>query len=122
MDTTITGSRNGHSPLFMWYAIKKLGIEGLKKRALDCLETAEYALAQFQALGFAAWRNPSAITISFPEPSLALRQKWQIATENGNSHIICMPGITKKVIDQFMIDLKQDMCSEKAIAAGAPSC
>ncbi|WP_255431086.1 histidine decarboxylase [Pedobacter sp. N36a] len=37
VDTTITGSRNGHSPIFIWYALKKLGKEGLKQRALECL-------------------------------------------------------------------------------------
>ena len=29
-DTTITGSRNGHSPLFLWFALKNMGMEGLK--------------------------------------------------------------------------------------------
>jgi len=109
MDTTITGSRNGHSPLFMWYAVKKLGVEGLKKRALDCLETADYTIRHLEALGVNAWRNPSAITVSFPEPSSALRQKWQIATENGYSHIICMPGISHQLIDAFIEDLKEEL-------------
>ena len=31
-DTTITGSRNGHSPLFLWYAIQKLGRKGFEER------------------------------------------------------------------------------------------
>ncbi|RYZ36932.1 MAG: histidine decarboxylase, partial [Sphingobacteriales bacterium] len=38
MDTTITGSRNGHSPLFLWYSIKKLGRAGLQARAQHSLD------------------------------------------------------------------------------------
>jgi histidine decarboxylase len=109
MDTTITGSRNGHSPLFMWYAIKKLGTEGLKQRALACLELAEYTVAQFKSIGVNAWKNPSAITVSFPEPSFELRWKWQLATEAGACHIICMPGISKELIDQFVGELKKEL-------------
>src|SRR5690606_24886274 len=58
MDTTITGSRNGHSPLFLWYAIQKLGAEGLRARAQHSLDTAAYAERRLQDIGIAAWRNP----------------------------------------------------------------
>ncbi|MDB5116545.1 MAG: glutamate decarboxylase [Mucilaginibacter sp.] len=108
MDTTISGSRNGHSPVFMWYAIKKWGLKGMRLRALDCLELAVFTVDKFKTAGINAWRNPSAITVVFPEPSLVLRQKWQIATENGFSHIICMPGVSKALISQFIEELKEE--------------
>lgn len=106
MDTTITGSRNGHSPLILWYAIKKFGKDGLKKRAVECMEVAEYTLKQLKALGIAAWKNEHAITVVFPKPSVELCTKWQLASENGFAHIICMPGVTKENIDEFLSDLK----------------
>ena len=109
VDTTITGSRNGHSPIFIWYALKKLGKEGLKERALECLETAAYTVKSLNDIGVPAWTNPSALTVVFPAPSIALRQKWQIATEDGNSHVICMPGVTKAQIDDFVQDLKAEI-------------
>ncbi|HLZ89291.1 MAG TPA: histidine decarboxylase [Puia sp.] len=105
MDTTISGSRNGHTPLFMWYAIKRFGIEGLRTRAINCLSLAEYTVSKLQSIGIPAWRNPSAITVVFPAPSAEIRQKWQIATENGLSHIICMPGLRKELIDEFVEEL-----------------
>lgn len=107
MDTTISGSRNGHSPLFLWYAIKKLGIEGLRARAVESLNLAEYTVTALQAIGIAAWRNPSAITVVFPAPCQELRRKWQIATEEGRSHIICMPGLRRELIDEFVGELCQ---------------
>jgi histidine decarboxylase len=106
MDTTIAGSRNGHSPVFMWYAIKKLKTAGLRERALESLRVAEYAEKELKAIAVAAWRNPFALTVVFPEPAETVRVKWQIATENGQSHIICMPGITKEKIDEFIEDMR----------------
>jgi histidine decarboxylase len=106
VDTTITGSRNGHSPIFMWYAIKKLGVEGLKQRALESLETAQYVLGRFKQMGVNAWCNPDALTVVFPAPSLALKVKWQLATEDGMSHLICMPGISRTKFDEFLAEFE----------------
>jgi len=108
LDTTITGSRNGHSPLFLWYAIKKLGREGLLRRAIDSLELAGYAVEQLNMIGIPAFRNTNAITVVFPQPHPDVCQKWQLASEGGNSHIICMPGVTKRMIDEFVEDVRAE--------------
>lgn len=109
MDTTITGSRNGHSPVFLWYAIKKYGVEGLKKRALQSVELAKYSEEKLRKLGLNAWRNDNAITVIFTQPKKEICLKWQLASENGLSHIVCMPGITKEQIDEFLKDLQESM-------------
>jgi len=108
IDTTITGSRNGHSPLFLWYALKTLGKEGLKKRALESLKLAEYTTAKLKEIGIMAWRNENAITVVFPKPSNETCIKWQIASEGNFAHIICMPGVTKDKIDECLVDIKRD--------------
>lgn len=108
-DTTITGSRNGHSPLFLWYAIHKYGKEGLKKRAVDALEVAIYAEEKMKDLGIEAWRNQNALTVVFPTPTSKICHKWQIASDSGFSHIICMPGVTKEKIDEFISDLVKNI-------------
>lgn len=105
MDTTITGSRNGHSPLFLWYTIKKLGIEGLRERAVHSLEIARYATDKLNEIGVKAWRNPNTITVNFPAPDPIIRQKWQLASENGWSHIICMPNVQKEHIDVLIAEM-----------------
>ena len=105
LDTTISGSRNGHTPLFLWYTITKLGIAGLKKRTEDCLEVTAYAFEKIKKLEPLAWKNPSTLTISFPKPSTEIVKKWQLASENNWAHIICMPGINNQLIDAFMNDL-----------------
>lgn len=105
LDTTITGSRNGHSPLFLWYALKQLGEDGLKARYLQGLEVAEYCRTRLAELGVEAWSNPGSLTVVMPRTPEAVKQKWQLATEGEVSHIICMPHITKAMIDEFIEDL-----------------
>jgi len=109
MDTTITGSRNGHSPLFLWYALKSLGHAGLKARAMHSLAVAAYAVKRLNDNGIPAWRNPNAITVVFPDPPASIRRKWQLASENGCSHIICMPNVGKEQVDDFITTLTSAM-------------
>jgi histidine decarboxylase len=116
VDTTITGSRNGHSPVFLWYAIKKMGREGLRQRALDSLELAEYTVQELKSIGIDAWKNENAITVVFPAPSAALCTKWQLATEGKWTHMICMPGISKEKVDEFLNDMMIEYKLEAAIA------
>ncbi|WP_215223746.1 histidine decarboxylase [Echinicola shivajiensis] len=105
MDTTITGSRNGLSPLFLWYAIKSMGIEGLKERYFHSLEVAQYCIDELKKIGIEAWSNPGAITVILPKLSDHIKNKWQLATEDDITHVICMPNVTKEQIDEFVIDL-----------------
>ncbi len=105
LDTTITGSRNGHSPLFLWYAIKHLGVEGLRKRYQKSLETANYCKYKLNEIGVEAWSNPNAITVVIPKVPESIKLKWQLATEGSTTHIICMPNVTKKQIDEFVDDI-----------------
>jgi len=107
-DTTITGSRNGFTPLVLWYAIKTLGKEGLKKRLNDCLEIAEYAVEAMNRHGIPAWRNPNALTVVLPKVKESIKNKWQLATSDV-SHIIVAPGVTKAQIDTLIQDLVGDL-------------
>lgn len=107
LDTTITGSRNAITPVFLWYAMKKMGLEGMRERAQACLDLAAYTVSLMKANGFDAWRNEDAITVVFPKPSERICHEWQLASDQNISHLICMPGITKDHIDRFVEDLKK---------------
>ena len=114
LDTTITGSRNGHAPLFMWYALKTLGIEGLKARYQHSLDTAIYCEKRLNAIGIEAWRNPNSITVVLPKTSKTIKDKWQLATEGSIAHVICMPNVSKTQIDAFVHDLEH--CTEPVVS------
>jgi histidine decarboxylase len=107
MDTTITGSRNGHSPLFLWYGLHQMGLEGLKARYKHSEEVAEYCKNELNKIGIDAWKNEGAITVVFPKTSKKIKEKWQLATDDV-AHIICMPNVTKKQIDLFVSDVLEE--------------
>ena len=104
-DTTISGSRNGFTPLLLWYALRKLGKSGLKKRLDSCLDMASYAERSFKDAGIIAWRNPNALTVVFTRPAENIINKWQLATQGDSSHIICMPHISKQQVDRLISDI-----------------
>lgn len=104
-DTTISGSRNGHSVLFLWYALKKMGVKGLQKRYKHCLEVAQYCKNKLDAIGVCAWSNPGSITVVFPKVNDQVKEKWQLATEGDITHIICMPNVTCSQIDEVVKDI-----------------
>ncbi len=101
LDTTVTGSRNGITPIFLWYAIQRYGRAGFAAAARRCLELAQYAVDRFRALGVDAWRNPRAVTVVFPRPPAAVLQRWQIAVKDDYAHIICMSHFTTALIDEL---------------------
>ena len=116
VDTTISGSRNGFTPLLLWYAIRSLGLEGMKQRTEYSLKTAAYAEEQFKQAGIEAWRNPQAFTVVFPQPAKPVRDKWQLASANGFSHLICMPHVRREQIDELI----RDIAGVEGLAEGVP--
>lgn len=105
MDTTITGSRNGLTPLMVWYSIRTMGLDGMRSRVRHSLDMAEYVERKLNEIGVDAWRNPNAITVLFPKPSRGVALKWQLASSGELSHVITMPGTGKKVLDEFIADM-----------------
>lgn len=109
-DTTVSGSRNGVSPLFLWYAIKTRGFIGFKEITLRCISLAEYATKKFKAAGLNAWRNPNSITVIFSRKNETALKKWQIAVNGKDAHLIIMPQIEEKHIDALLEDiLREDL-------------
>ncbi len=106
VDTTLSGSRNGHSTLLLWYAIQKNKKSGFKEIVKRSIDNADYLIDKLQDLKINAWRNNFSNTVVFPKPSEKLINKWQLAYEKDLAHIITMPHVTKNQIDQFILDLK----------------
>lgn len=108
LDTTITGSRNGMTPLFIWDFIQTQGVEGLIKRTKESQALAKYTEDEMNKIGIKAWRNNDGLTVVFPKPSLKIRNRFQLASDENISHVICVPGIKKEQIDQLIEALKND--------------
>ena len=103
-DTTLSGSRNGFAPLMLWYALNNLGDDGLREVVNGMMETAEYAVAQFNQHGIPAWRHRNSATVVLPKPSPEVFDKWQIAPEGSDVRIVTMPHVTRELIDELVRD------------------
>lgn len=113
-DTTVSGSRNAITPLFLWYAINSKGKKGFKTICKHCIKIADYAISRFDDIGIKAWRNSNSITVVFPRQSEDVLAKWQIATEKDIAHIITMPHVKASHIDRLINDMSLDINREVA--------
>lgn len=105
VDTTIPGSRNGHTPLILWSAIKTRGKAGFKKEAEACLQNAKYLHTNLIKMGIESNLNKFSNTVYFTKPPLQFCHKWQLATCGKYAHVVVMQHVTKKKIDEFLSEL-----------------
>lgn len=104
LDTTLTGSRNALSPVFLWYALQRLGPLGLANAVRRCLDTARYAAERLNEVGVPATLGRHSVTVVFPRPSDEVVTRWQIAPQRGIGHIVVMPHMTRAMVDAFIDD------------------
>lgn len=109
LDTTLSGSRNAITPLFLWYAFHLHGLDGLRTIVRQCIDQAEYAVNRLKQSGVDAWRHHNSNTVVFPRPSLDLIRKWQLAVHSDIAHIITMPHVNRDMIEAFIADYLDDM-------------
>ncbi len=105
LDSTLSGSRNAITPLFLWYALRTSGRDGFRQRLHDCLEVADYAVAELNRLGRHAWRHEHSLTVVFDRPTDSIIRKWQLAAQDRIAHLIAMPHVTRERVDCLVTDL-----------------
>ena len=105
-DGTISGSRNGHAVVALWLAIHRHGRPGLRQRAHDGRALARYTAQRLAAIGWPSWRNPYALTVMLRALPPEIAARWPLATSDGWSHIICMPGVTRQQIDALIFEVQ----------------
>ena len=108
LDTTIPGSRNAITPLFLWYAFRTIGTAGFAQRVRECLELAEYTVERLTRAGRRAWRHRNSITVVFDRPSQAVISRWQLAIHGNIAHVITMPHVTRVHIDRLAEDIARE--------------
>lgn len=104
-DTTISGSRNGLSAIFLDYAISKHGVEGFSKIANRLIKDADYLVEELNNIGLKAYRNKYSTVVYFEKPDQKVIDEWFLSTDGDYAHIVVMPHVTRNVIDRFLKDL-----------------
>ena len=105
-DSTLTNSRSGLAALGLWLTLRRHGLEGLRARAEQARDTATYAHGRLVEIGWPAHRHRHAFTVVLDTPPAAVISKWPLASQDGRSHIVCVPGVTRDQIDAFVADLQ----------------
>jgi histidine decarboxylase len=106
VDATIAGSRSGHTVLQLWWALHSIGgLAAHRHRAERARAVATYTTDRLAGIGWPAWRHEHAFTVVIAAPPAPLIQRWSLATADGHSHIVCVPGVTTEIIDRFVDDL-----------------
>ncbi|MEA5445377.1 histidine decarboxylase [Gammaproteobacteria bacterium AB-CW1] len=108
LDTTISGSRNGLTPLLLWYRLKTLGREGMRQRVEQALGVADWTEQHLREAGIPVWRNEQAFTLVFPRPADTIVERFQLASEGQWSHLICVPGVTRDMIQALVSSMRED--------------
>jgi histidine decarboxylase len=104
-DTTITGSRSGHTPLLLWWVLTTLGRDGLRARAERARTLAHYTRDRLHQILWPTKVNPNAFTVTLQQPPRSVLAKWVLASDGQTAHIVCMPGVQQDQIDEFVDDL-----------------
>ena len=108
IDTTISGSRNGFTPLILWYAIKTRGLVGFRKEVKECMRNADYLYCRLKEINYPARLNDFSNTIVIKKPkSEQFLKKWELAVQGEYAHIVVMQHVTKHKIDKFILELKK---------------
>lgn len=114
-DNTISGSRNGLTPLILYQAFQRWGEVGYKELAQDMFQLRDYAVRKLETISWPCWSNVLSNTVVIRRPDEELVRKWKLAVEEDIAHIITVPGVTEERIDVFVEDLLRSHNLDKAV-------
>lgn len=110
---TISCSRSGLDALKLFWRIKSLGAEGLRRQAGCALEMADLLLSELSKAGIRAYKNPYSNTVFFDRPSARAVKKYALACGEyagfGKlAHIVTMQYFTPELIRSIVSDIAED--------------
>ena len=114
-DTTIGGSRSGHTPLLLWSSLSH-GIHVHRQRAERSRELAAYAHDRLNTAGWPARRGPHAMTVVIDQPPPEVCANWVLAPDGRHAHLICKPDTDPAILDE----LAHDLARSSSAAVPAP--
>ncbi|KAL0307695.1 UNVERIFIED_CONTAM: Serine decarboxylase [Sesamum calycinum] len=103
LDATITGSRNGHAPIFIWYGLNIKGYKGIQEDVNKCLIRARYLRDGLRNAGISTMLNEFSIIVIFERPiDHEFIRHWQLSCVGNMAHIVVMPHVTIEMLDDFL--------------------
>ncbi|ASP39001.1 histidine decarboxylase [Bacterioplanes sanyensis] len=111
-DKTLTGSRNGLTPLFLWKFIRSSTEQEKRQRIQRCLALAEKTVQVLNDHKLPAWRNLNSNIVVVPKPSEQIWRKHYLAVAGDVAHIIVAPQTVSD--DSRLTQVIDDLVSDKA--------
>jgi len=103
-ECTLAGTRPGASVAAAVAVLEYLGMDGMRAVVAGCMENARRLIEGMETLGY-----PRAVT---PDVNVAtfccdrVPAGWRVSrTRAGHMRIVCMPHVTRDVIEQFLKDM-----------------
>ena len=125
VDSTLSGSRGGHSILVMWDLLSKKSYEHFKEMAVSAEQMVEFSLKELEELQrqlpFDLWlsHTQGSLFVYFRQPREDIVRRYclaskplKIKTADGTfehrlySHICLMPHVSKNLVLQFVKELR----------------
>ncbi|MEG3131495.1 pyridoxal-dependent decarboxylase [Pantoea cypripedii] len=111
-DTTLGGTRNGMSALFLWYMVNTVSQPMQSEIAAQCEQLAAYAYERLTTINaihpsFRVERGPQSLVVVFTRPEKEIFKKFHLSGRGGLAHIVVMPHVTRSAIDSLVEALQQ---------------
>ncbi|KAL2944542.1 Serine decarboxylase [Bienertia sinuspersici] len=105
-DCIITGSRNGHAPIFLWYNLSIKGYSWFEKDVQKCIDNAHYLKVRLKKVGVSVMLNElsNIVVFEWPQDEGFIRH-WQLSCQGNIAHVAVMPNVTLEMLDCFMDEL-----------------
>lgn len=108
-DSTLGCSRSGLATTLLWYALANKGMTGLAHNARRALDMAEYTAEKLADAGLRPELHPSSIIVVFDRPAEWICRKYHLATEGARAHIVTVPHVSERVIDELHGDVLRSL-------------
>ncbi|XP_051144158.1 serine decarboxylase-like [Andrographis paniculata] len=103
LDNTISGSRSGHAPIFMWYGLSLKGLLGIQRDVLDCLKNARRLRDGLRESRISTLLNKDGVLVVFERPlDKDFVRHWQLSCTGNLAHVVVMPHVTSKMLDELV--------------------
>lgn len=107
-DATIMGSRSGHAPIFLWYALKNKGLMELENEVHKCIASARYLFEKLRNGGIGAMLNKFSNIVVFEKPlDDDFTHRWNLACSGNVAHVVVMQHVTIEKLDTFVTEFLQ---------------
>lgn len=120
-DFTLCGSRSGANAIAVWMILMIHGSEGWKNVIQKLLDLTTHVCSTLDDMNVKYFRNPymNIVTIDAAEVSERLAKKYHLVADNYQDpkwwKIVTMAHVTKGMIDDFLLDLKNERAAQTAV-------